>query len=489
MIDFETYCRIKKLSDEGFSITKIAHTLGLTRHTVTRWSDTPRFRPRQGGSRPSKLDPFKGEIQRLLEKYDYTAAQIVIKLKELGFAGGSTIVSEYVAKVRPRSGPAFLTLCFAPGECAQIDWGQFGTVSCGTTRRKLSFFLMVLCYSRMLYLEFTVRQTAEHFYQCLSNAFSYFGGVPQKVMFDNAKCAVLSHILGRAPVFNPRYLDCAAHYGFTPIACAPRKGNEKGRVENGVGYVKKNMLAGLEISSFAGLGPEAIRWRDEVANVRLHGETRRRPVDLFPEEKRLLQPLPAALYDVGTISDVRACRQFRIRLDSNRYSVPAKYAGKKLTLKAYPDFLCFYSEQEGLIARHLRSYDRNQDISDREHDKALLTRRKRARDQHLLKIFLSLSPEAQLYYAGLSERRFHAMPHVEKIVALTEIYGVDVVARVMRDALEFQAFSAEYVANVCEARLRLLPQPQPLMLTRNSDLLELDLPHPDLSVYEKEDQR
>jgi hypothetical protein len=341
----------------------------------------------------------------------------------------------------------------------------------------------------MLYLEFTVRQTSEHFYQCFSNALSFFGGVPEKIMFDNAKCAVLSHLLGAAPVFNPRYLDFAKYLCFTPIACAPRKGNEKGRVENAVGYVKKNLLYGLDIPSFAALHPEAQRWRDQVANVRLHGETKRRPIDMFQEEKHLLRPLPAAPYDSGTISEVRACRQFRVRLDGNRYSVPAKYAGKRLTMKSYPDIVCLFSETEGLVARHARSYDRNQDIEDPEHPKALLVHRKQARDQHLLKLFLSISPEAQIYYAGLSERRFNTMQHVEKIVALSQIYGIDTVARILRDALEFNAFSSEYIANMCEARTRLLPELQPLTLTRKSDLLDLEIPHPDLSIYDQGDEQ
>ncbi len=483
MIDYETYCRIKKLAEDGFSISGIARELSLTRHTVGHWLDTPRFCPRQGTPRPSKLDPYKAEIQRLLEKHDYTAAQILIRIKNLGFSGGTSIVKEYVAKVRPRTRTAYLTLHFAPGTCAQIDWGSYGTVACGSTRRKLSFFLMVLCYSRMLYLEFTVRQCAEHLYQCMSNAFTFFGGVPHSIMFDNARAAVLTHLLGKDPVFNPRYLDFSKHYNFTPIACAPRRGNEKGRVESGIGYVKKNLLRGLDIPSFETLHPEAVKWRDEVANVRLHGETRCRPVDMFEEERHLLRPLPAP-YDVGTVMPVRPCPQFRVRFDGNKYSVPAKYAGQPLSMRVYPDVVCFYSEQEGLIARHTRSYDRKQDIHEPDHERGLLQQRKHARDQSLTKRFLEISPEAQVYHAGLLERRFDVRSHVERIVALSEIYGKDAVGRVMKDALEFRAFGADYILNVCEARTRLLPEPQPLILTRKSDLLDLELPQPDLSVYD-----
>jgi transposase len=148
-----------------------------------------------------------------------------------------------VRKVRPRRQKAFLKLSFAPGECAQVDWGSFGTVAVGDTTRRLSFFVMVLCYSRMMYVQFTVSQSMEHFLGCHQNAFVHFGAVPARIMVDNLKSAVLRRITGQPPVLNPKYKDFADHCGFEIAPCAPAKGNEKGRVENGVGYVKKNFFA------------------------------------------------------------------------------------------------------------------------------------------------------------------------------------------------------------------------------------------------------
>ena len=139
-------------------------------------------------------------------------------------------------RIRPRHRGAFLKLDFAPGECAQVDWGEYGTIAVGSTRRRLSFFVMVLCYSRRMYLEFTVSQTCEFFVQCHENAFAAFGGVPHKVMVDNLKSAVLQRLVGEAPVFNPKYLDFSRHWGFEITPCNVRAGNEKGRVENAVGY-------------------------------------------------------------------------------------------------------------------------------------------------------------------------------------------------------------------------------------------------------------
>jgi hypothetical protein len=387
-----------------------------------------------------------------------------------------------VRSVRPRPAPAFLTLSFAPGECAQVDWGSYGTVPVGQTRRKLSFFVMVLCYCRLLYLEFTLAQTLEQFLACHQHAFEFFGNrLPEKIMLDNLKSAVLRRLTGEAPLFNPHYVDFARHAGFTIVACNKGKGNEKGRVESGVGYVKKNFLNGLDIPHFSALNPAARHWMDTIANVRIHGETHKPPEELFATEQPALRPAPVHPYDIATVHQVRASPQFRVSVDANRYSVPAEYARTLVTLKLYPDRLCIY-HQDQLIARHVRCYDRHQDIEDPDHPKALLAQRRNAREQKLLGRFLALSPSAERYYQALAERRFNPRHHVQKIVALSEIYGVEAVVRAMDDALAFQAFSCEYIANLLESRKRLRPEPSPLHLTRHQDLLELEMPEPDLSL-------
>jgi len=484
MIDFQLFAQIKNCYEQkGLKPAQIARELSLDPRTVAKWIQENHFRKRASVQRPSKLDPFKPSIVRMLETHPYSAAQILQRIREEGFDGRYSIVKDYVRKVRPKRQPAFLKLAFAPGECAQVDWGSFGSVSVGSSSRRLSFFVMVLCYSRMMYLEFTVSQTMEHFLACHQNAFDYFGSVPRKIMVDNLKSAVLRRITGEAPVLNPTYLDFANTYGFTIAPCNVRAGNEKGRVENGVGYAKKNFLAGLDIPHFEALNPAARIWLNEVANVRIHGETRKKPIELLKEEKPHLLPLPPHCFDIANVTQVRASSQFRIALDSNHYSVPAQYVGARLTLKAYPDRLCIYHE-DVLIARHPRSFDRHQDFEDPDHPKPLLAQRKKARDQSLFLRFIALSPKAPDYYRELDKRRMNPGHHVQKIVALSEIHGMDKVQRAMEDAFYFQAFSCEYIANLLEQRASLLPEPAALHLTRREDLLEIDVQQPDLSIYE-----
>ena len=488
MLDYETFCQIRDhLTRQQLTVAQTARALALDVRTVSKWANVEQFRTRSGVARVGKLDAFKGQIVRWLDAHPYSAQQILQRLREAGYSGGLTIVKDYVHRIRPRHQEAFLKLDFAPGETAQVDWGEFGTIGVGATRRRLSFFLMVLCYSRRLYLEFTVSQTMEFFLSCHENAFVAFGGVPQKVMVDNLKSAVLQRLVGAAPVFNPKYLDFSRHWGFEIKPCNVRSGNEKGRVENGVGYVKKNFLAGLELPDFGALQPAATLWMDTVANVRMHESTHQRPIDRFEEERAHLRALNPAGFDLARVTTVRATKQFRVPLDTNHYSVPARYAGQRLLLKAYADRVCIY-ERDQLVARHVRSMDRHKDVDDPEHERELLVQRKSAREQRLIVQFLAISPRAQSYREGLQAKRVNARVHLRKIVALADLHGKEAVARALDDGLELHAFSAEYIAHILSARRRIGEEPAALQLTRRADLLELELPEPDLSIYDRNDR-
>jgi len=486
MIDYATYCRIHALHKEGLKSSRIAQELSLDAGTVLRWLKQPSYTKRKAMKRSSRLDPHKGTIVRLLHHHDYSAMQILHRIREAGYEGGYTILKEFVRQVRLPKKNAYLTLSFDPGDCAQVDWGYAGMVNVGSTRRRLSFFVMVLSYSRMLYVEFTLSETQEQFLACHQHAFEYFGGCVKRVMVDNLKSAVLSHPAGQPAIYHPRYMDLAGHYGFEICACNVRAPNEKGRVENGVRYVKGSFLRGLALDQFAGINPAARDWLDTVANVREHGATHKRPIDLFEaSERATLRALTIATYDVGINRQVTANSQFRVTLDTNRYSVPSEYASRRLTMRIYPERLVIYHEHK-LIAEHPRRYDRHQDYLTPDHQRELLQQRRKARAQQHLMHLLRLSPCAEEFYRELEKRRLNPSVHIRKIVALSEIYGGDAVGRAIADAVEYQAFSSEYIANILEQRARCLPEPGALHLTRREDLLELELPEPDLSIYDTE---
>jgi transposase len=487
VISYELYCKIRLYHQErGLSFAQISRELDIDQETVAKWARRKSYSARCQARPKSKLDPYKPTIQRWLERHPYTATQIFQRLRaEEAYTGGFTILTDYLRRVRPVGAPAFLTLAFAPGECAQVDWGCAGSMVVGSTRRRLSFFVMVLCYSRLCYTEFTLGESTEHFLAAHRNALEFLGGVPGRILIDNLKTAVLQHPNGQRAVFHPRYLDFAAHYDFCPSACNVRKANEKGRVETGVAYVKKNFLAGLELPpGLNALNSAARQWMNTIANVRIHRETHKQPLELFASEKQYLKPLPTLPADTGVIRTVRASNRFRVVVDTNRYSVPSLYASQRLLLKTFADRLCIYHGQK-LIATHTRSYDRHQDFENPDHVKELLERRRAARDAKLLLSFYALCSRAEEYHRQLQERRLSPRLHIAKIMALSQIYGPDKVARAIEDAFEFQAFSSDYIANILEQRERFTPQPGPLHLTRRQDLLELELAPADLSVYQE----
>ncbi len=486
MIDYPCYQQIRRLREqEQLSVAQIARHLGLHPQTVAKWAARPAYQRRAPARRASKLDPFRGEIVRLLATHPFSARQLFQRLRESGYTGGYSILKQLVAHLRPPAHPAFLELQFAPGQCAQIDWGSAGWFPVGSTRRRLSFFVLVLAYSRRLYLEFTLAQSMEHFLACQQQAFAYLGGVPAQIWVDNTKTAVLQHPHGQPATFHPRYLDFAQHYGFQIRACGPYKPHEKGRVEAAVAYVRKNFLAGFTLPpGLEALNHAARTWLDQVANLRVHAQTRQTPMALFAQEAPTLRPLHPLPYDLAVLHHPRASSQCRVAFDGNRYSVPPAYARQNLILKAYPDRILLYDQRDQCIAEHRRCYDRHQPVVQPEHEAELLAQRRQGREQLLLTRFFALCPEAQTYYHALSERRANPKFHAQKILALSERYGPEPVVRALQDALAYSAFSCEYIANLLEQRARPTAEPGALHLTRRQDLLELDLPAPDLSPYQ-----
>ena len=252
-----------------------------------------------------------------------------------------------------------------------------------------------------------------------------------------------------------------------------------------MGYVKKNFLAGQEFHSFSAVQPAAQLWVDTVADVRVHRATQRRPVDMFEEERAHLKRLNPAGFDLARVRTASVNKQFRVALDSNTYSVPSRHVGQRLTLKAWADRVCIYAQGE-LVARHERSMQRHRDIEHPDHAQQLILQRRSAREQRLLVQFLALSPRAQAYREGLEAKRVNARVHLRQILALAELHGREAVARAIDDGLQLQAFSAEYIAHILAARRRIGVEPAALQLTRSADLLELEIPEPDLSIYDRD---
>jgi transposase len=482
---------VRDLRAQGLSVRAVARRLGVHRRVVRRaLAEAGNRACGRGRPRPSLLDPHRVWIRTLLERHPDLPAQRLWSLlrSEHGFTGGVTIVRQCVNRLRPQQPQAHFTLAFAPGESAQADWGVWNRLEVEGTARRLSFFVMVLAHSRMLYAELSLGEAMEHWLACHRHAFEFFGGVPQKVRVDRCKTAVSGLDCAGRPLVAADYAAFARHYGFAVDPCAAYSPNQKGRVESGVGYLRTAFLAGREVCALPALAAALRDWLTNEANVRLHGATGKRPAEVFAaEERHRLKPLPPVPAPCCVCRQTVADSRFRVTVDTNRYSVPARFASRRLMLERYADRVVLLDPTAGTpVADHPRSYGRKQDVCDPQHERDLVLRTRHAADRRLLEDFLALGPAAAPYLAGLQEHRPDWRSHLRRINALAGVHGRDSAARVLADALEHRAFGADYVLSILNVRARGLPEPGPLHVTRRQDLLELAVPEPDFDVYDLE---
>jgi transposase len=407
----------------------IAKQLGINRKAVRRVVENRKvsLKPEapQGGRR-SILDPFKPGIEELLKRDpNLMASRIFQKIRKDGYMGGHSILQEYVKRIRTvphRSREAFLRLDFPPGETAQVDWGEFGTPF--NDGVKIHCFLMVLCHSRLLYIEFTRSEKFEEFIRCHENAFKFFGNqVPLEIWYDNLRSAVTER-MGSLVRFNARFLAYLGHHGIRPHACNPAKGNEKGRVESGVKLVRDSFWAGRQFKNFDDLGKQAITWRDEIANRREHRSTRKVPILHFESaEKHLLRPTNPHAYDTTEVLSRVVPPTFLIAYESNRYSVPWTLVGLTLTVRASDQALEFYYH-ERRVAWHVRSYEKHQVFESRDHFKELLERKPGVtREGWQIAAVKNIGP-AMAGYLDLIRVGHRSMRNeVSRVLALATIYG------------------------------------------------------------------
>lgn len=466
----------------GKSISAIARELGIARQTVRRALNDHAKRAK--AKRPSKLDPYKEEIKRLLEANpNLTNVLILEKIRKLGYKGGRSILGDYLRQLRPKVSTSFLHVETMPGKQAQVDWAYAGEISVGAHKRKLYLFCMLLSYSRHFYFEPTVSMKHDIFLACHMNAFRFFGGVPQNIVYDNLKSVVLSR-LGKDIRFNPKMLDFAAYYGFKLKVCNPRAPQEKGKVERVIAYITNNFMQREDYHDFKHIRSEALLWLKNTACKRKHSTTGKIPIEVFEkEEKAFLLPLAQKPYDYALPIVIHPQKDGLFRFDANRYSVPEDYVHQPLTLKAYQDVLKVYHKDQ-LICQHNRCYDKYQTIKDLNHYRKRLSRIKRYKHQTLLCHFKNLCPEAEAYLAGLHQRQVQVIYHVKQILNLEVIFGKTALCSALIKALKTGAFHWEAVKNILLYDHSLKPKLS-LVHPQKKDLMELEVEAVDLAQYDR----
>ena len=482
-IDKDTRGYIRYLHfKQAYTISKISEKTGVSRKTIRDILQDKQ--PCDKRTTTSKLDAFKQQIQSILEqKPGMTTTLILEEIRAHGFGGGKSIVYDYVAQLRNRPKEAYIPLQTLPGEQAQVDWAQCGTICCGQHHRKLYVFCMTLSYSRYLYIEFTVSMDMDTFLACHIHAFHFFDGVPKTIRYDNLKSVVIGRI-GKEITFNHRHLDFALHYDFSPTPCNIGKAHEKGKVERMIDYIKGNFMKRGPYENFDHIKLESKNWLRLIANKRLHTVTRKvLETSFLEEEKQHLLKLPAIVYDCYSPIVVTVNKQCLVVFQTNKYSVPSEYAYQTVTLNATTTELKIYSHNKQ-IAAHRRCYDKFQLITNPDHYKKLFDK-KRSASVHLeIEKFEQLSGESKAYLSGLLKHQKNVHYHVKKIFELAALFGKTAVSGAIAKALEHEAFHWEYIKNII-LESNLVTYQVPVSPRYASDIMDIDVQAPDLSKYDE----
>src|SRR5271169_296624 len=314
----------------------LARQLGVHHNTVRRVLAQAGQAPGLDSTRPSLADPFVPLIEQTLEKYPtLRASRLYAMVRERGYTGGPDHFRHVVARYRPApAAEAYLRLRTLPGEQAQVDWGSFGKQHVGRATRALWGFVMVLSYSRQIFLQFYFGNAMANFLRGHVAAFASFGGIPRVLLYDNLKSAVLERV-GPAIHFNPTLLDLAAHYRFEPRPVAVARGNQKGRVERAIRYIRDSFFAARPFTDLADLNAQALAWCAGIAAERLCPEDRTRRVrEVFADERERLLGLPDNPFPCEDREAITVRHTPYVRFDLNDYSVPHTYVRHTVVVHA-----------------------------------------------------------------------------------------------------------------------------------------------------------
>lgn len=455
MISLELQSKIRRLFfGEHWKVGTIAAELGIHPDTIKRAIDLERFRGSRTVIRASKLDAYKAFVLETLEKHPrLRATRIYGMIRPLGYQGSVVHLRRFIKTVRPRRREAFLRLETLPGEQGQVDWASFGTIRIGRAERKLSCFVMVLSRCRAIFARFALDQTLESFVRGHLHAFEAFGGVPRKLLYDNLKSVVLERE-GDLIRYHPRILELAGHYHFAPQPCAPYRGNEKGKVERAIHYLRYSFFQGRHVVSVDDLNRQLREWLEDVAFARpCPFDTSRSVREAFAEEASCLLPLPQHPFETSLVRPVTSGKTPYVRFDANDYSIPHILTQKTLTLVAEETSLRILDGSLE-VAHHARSYDRGERIEEATHLQALGDEKRRARELRTRDRLRAACPHAADLLAGVARRGEPVRSHTSRLIGLLERYGATLLEDAIVQALAKGACSAPSVAHILEQQSR-----------------------------------
>jgi transposase len=459
----ELVAKIVALFHGGASVNRIALSLGVSRRTVyralgqveqARGGGSPSASPRPKATRGSKLDAYEPAIADLLARYpDISVRRIHEELRPLGYTGGYTVLSERVLRLRPApTATPVRRFETAPGEQAQMDYSTYDLDFTDEGRRRVYAFSYVLGYSRRQYLHFVEAQDFTTTVREHIRAFEHLGGVAATCLYDNMKVVVTGYD-GDDPVYNPRFLAFAAHYGFRPVACRPRRPQTKGKVERPFGSVESSLLGGRTFRGLEHLNETAAWWLTEVADVRVHSQTKARPLDRHAEERPHLVPLPAHPFDAAEVVYRTVDAEGFVVYRQNFYAAPWRLIGQAVAVRVTEEELVIHDKAFVAAARH-RLFSRTaagQRSPCKDHEPPRDAQR---RSEQLTQRFAEFGPTGTRFLEGLLAGNRFGKNQAERILSLAAVYPrADVLAALER-AVRYGAFSLQAVQRILAVRGR-----------------------------------
>jgi transposase len=455
-----------RLSEQGLSGRRIAQQLRVSRHTVhdalqqvakARAEGVAALEPAPRRRCRRSLEAFDPVIQQLLERYpDLTAQRLWEELRQRGFSGSYPTVWRRLQELRPATPkPPVVRFETAPGAQAQMDYATYTIALTEEGPRRVQLFSYLLGYSRRQYVRFVARQDFDTTLREHIAAFTHLGGVAATCLYDNLKVVVQGYE-DDEPIYNPRFLAFATHYGFRPWACRPGRPQTKGKVERPFQYVETNLLCGREFRTLEHLNDTTAWWLANVADVRVHGETKERPLDRHAQEVPHLLSLPAYAYEVAPVVYRHVSAEGLVVWQANLYSVPWRLIGRLLAVRITADELIVFGPDLTEVARHrlLPAHTQGQRSLQAEHQPQANERLRRAT---LEERFAELGLEGPRFLAGLVQTRRCGWDQAQRVLELLTVYRRADVQAALERAVRFGAFSLSAMQRILSASAR--PKP------------------------------
>ena len=454
------------LARRGWGQRRIAEELGIGRKLVRGILARVSAARDQGHSamppkkkrRASALDAHVPAMEALLDRFpDITAVRMHDELRAGGFVGGHTAVKERLRQLRPRAKKAWVERFETPpGAQGQQDWSPYDIPFTETGTARVRAFSLVLGYSRRQYLGFDDRENLIAMMRQHVRAGARFGGLPKEILYDNQKVVVLRREVGK-PIYNPKFLAFAAHYGFTPRVLPPRAPELKGKVERPFQYVEGNCLNARTFRNKAELDAHAERWMTETSDVHLHDTTRQRPIDRFEDERDELLPLPRHPYDTAEVGYRVVSDDALVRWEDVPYSVPIEAVLDVVVVRATEKEIYVYKSDLSVLAVHERA--------PRGHHEPVvnLAHRPTRKPVHDIEALAArvggLGDAAVLFAAGIVKTQRYRAASLLQVLSLVETYNADDVLRALARATQYRAFDAGVVTRILAASAtpRVLP--------------------------------